>query len=142
MFLLLPCLCCVPRVSAADLTVEAVTAKDKDTRPTDRFAADIPKVYAFFRSRGSSKRDKFRAVWIAEDVGDAAPKNTKIDEASLTADEDNFFGAFSLSKPTNGWPAGKYRVDIYKDDQLATAVSFTIEGAAKAPESLSQSTAE
>jgi hypothetical protein len=65
-------------------------------------------------------------VWIAVDVGDAAPANTKIDESTLTADQDDFYGAFSLTKPTKGWPAGKYRVDIYNGDELATSVKFTI----------------
>lgn len=60
------------------------------------------------------------------DVGDAAPANTKIDEATLTADQDDFYGAFSLTKPTKGWPVGKYRVDIYNGDELATSVTFTI----------------
>ncbi|HJT80452.1 MAG TPA: hypothetical protein VJ719_04565, partial [Chthoniobacterales bacterium] len=50
-----------------------------------------------------------------------------IDEATLTADEDDFYGAFSLSKPTQGWPLGDYRVDIYKGDQVATSVNFIIE---------------
>ena len=107
--------------------VEAAIAVDKDTKPTDSFSASVPKLYAFFRSTGTSKDDKLRGVWIAEDVGDAAPANTKIDESSVTADQDDYYGAFSLSKPTAGWPPGKYRVEIYLNDELATTVKFTIE---------------
>jgi hypothetical protein len=114
------------QIQAGDMKVEAVIAKDKDTRPATIFPVDIPKLYAFFRTHGSEKGDKFRGVWIAEDVGDAAPKQTKIDEATLTAEQDNFYGAFSLSKPTKGWPVGKYRVDIYSGDEVATSVEFTI----------------
>jgi outer membrane usher protein FimD/PapC len=110
-----------------DPKVEAAIAVDQDTKPTDTFSTTVPKLYAFFRSKGTSKDDKFRGVWIAEDVGDAAPKNTKIDEGTLTADQDNYFGAFSLTKPTNGWPPGKYMVEIYLNDELATTVKFTIE---------------
>jgi hypothetical protein len=113
-------------VLAGDQKVEAVIAKDKDSRPAKSFSADVPKLYAFFRTSGIEKGENLRAVWIAEDVGKAAPKETKIDEATLTADEDNFYGAFSLSKPTKGWPAGKYRVDIYVGDKLATSVRFTV----------------
>jgi hypothetical protein len=111
---------------AGDMKVEAAIAKDKDTRPATIFPADVPKLYAFFRTHGSEKGDKFRGVWIAEDVGGAAPRQTKIDEASLTADQDDFYGAFSLTKPTKGWPVGKYRVDIYAGDEVATSVKFTI----------------
>ncbi len=106
--------------------VEAMTAKDKDSKPTDTFSSDVPKVYTFFKSKGTKKGDTLRSVWMADDVGSAAPANTKIDESSLTADKDDFFGAFSLSKPTKGWPVGKYHVDIYAGDQLATTVKFTI----------------
>jgi hypothetical protein len=108
------------------LKVEAAIAKDKDSKPAKTFPADVKKLYAFFRTNGTSKGDKLRGVWVAEDVGEAAPKETKIDEATLTADQDDFYGAFSLTKPTKGWPAGKYRVEIYAGDELATSVKFTI----------------
>jgi hypothetical protein len=111
---------------AGNPKVEAAIAKDKDTKPATTFSADIPKLYAFFRSKGTEKGDKLRGVWIAEDVGDAAPKQTKIDEAMLTADEDDFYGAFSLTKPTKGWPVGKYKVEIYLGDELATTAKFSI----------------
>lgn len=120
---------------AGDMKVEAAIAKDKETRPATTFPADVPKLYAFFRTHGSEKGDKLRGVWIAEDVGDAAPRQTKIDEATLTADQDDFYGAFSLSKPTKGWPVGKYRVDIYSGDEVATSVEFTIKAGKSKKES-------
>ena len=106
--------------------VEAVIAVDKDTKPAKTFQADVAKLYAFFRTNGTEKGEKLRGVWIAKDVGDAAPKGTKIYESTLTADQDDFYGAFSLSKPTKGWPAGNYKVEIYLEDELATTAEFTI----------------
>jgi hypothetical protein len=125
----------VVAVHAADVKVEAVMARDKNSEPTDTFAPNVPKLYAFFKTEGSSKGDKLRGAWIAEDIGDAAPENTTIDEATLTADKDNFYGAFSLSKPTKGWPEGKYRVEIYVGDKLATSVNFTIKKGGKTEDS-------
>lgn len=66
-------------------------------------------------------------MWIAEDVGSTAPRNTKIDEATITGDKDNFGEAFSLSKPKNNWPKGKYRVDVYVDDELEGSAKFQVE---------------
>ena len=106
--------------------LEAVVAKDKHSKPTDSFAADVPKVYVFFKSKGTKSGDKVRSVWIAEDVGDAAPKGTTIDEATIALEKDDGSGSFSLSKPTKGWPVGEYRVDICFRDQVATSVKFTI----------------
>jgi len=128
MAIVLTPLVCISFAYAGDIKVEAKMALDKDTKPTNHFDVDAPQVYAFFHTNGSHKGDKLRAVWIADDVGDAAPANTKIDETSSTADQDNFFGAFSLSKPNNGWPEGKYHVEIYAGDKLATSVKFTIGG--------------
>ena len=119
-------LVCALYARAGDMQVDVVLAKDKDSRPTNSFEPNVPKVYAFFKTKGSTKGDKLRAVWIAEDVGTAAPANTKIDEATLTADTDNFYGAFSMSKPTKGWPEGAYRVDIYNGDEVAVSKKFTI----------------
>jgi hypothetical protein len=53
--------------------VETAIAKDSDTPPATTFSADVPKLYAFFKSTGTKKGDSLRSVWIAEDVGDAAP---------------------------------------------------------------------
>ena len=111
----------------ANPVVESAIAKDSDTPPATKFASDVPKLYAFFKSSGTRKGDTFRAVWIAEDVGAAAPKETKIDEGTLAADADNFAAAFSLSKPTNGWPVGKYRTEIHLGDKLASTSKFSIE---------------
>jgi hypothetical protein len=110
-------------------TVESAVAVDQNTKPTDTFPATTPQLYAFFKSTGTHKGDKFRVVWIAEDVGDAAPKETKIDESTILADGDDFYGAGSLTKPTAGWPVGKYRVEIYLGDDLVSTSKFTIEAA-------------
>ena len=60
-------------------------------------------------------------------MGDAAPKGTKIDEPIINAKGDMDDGVFSLSKPNDGWPIGKYRFEIYVGDKLATTVKFTVE---------------
>jgi hypothetical protein len=99
-----------------------------DDDPTTTFAADTPQIFAFFKTNGVQDGDKLRSVWIAEDVGDAAPANTKIDEKTLNAEGDTDDGVFSLSKPTKGWPVGKYRLEIYVGDELAKTVKFTIKG--------------
>src|SRR4051794_3540010 len=95
--LALTSLVCVLNAYAGDLKVEATTAKNEDSEPSDTFDTKVKKIYAFFTTEGSTKGDKLRAVWIAEDVGDAADPNTTIDEATITCDKDNFVGAFSLS---------------------------------------------
>lgn len=106
--------------------LRAALALDKDSKPTTAFTADAPKIYAFYIGEALKAGDKVKGVWIAEDVGDVAPKDSKIDEATLVAETPTDHSAFSLSKPTNGWPIGKYRVEIYVNDKLAETLKFTI----------------
>jgi hypothetical protein len=106
--------------------LRAALALDKDTKPTTEFTSDAPQIYAFFIGEALKAGDKITGAWIAEDVGDAAPKNTKIDEASLTAAMPTDSSAFSLSKPTSGWPVGQYRMDILVNDKVVESLRFTI----------------
>jgi len=68
---------------------------------------------------------QLRGVWIAEDVGKVAPPNYKIDEATRAVPFANE-GSFSLSKPSDGFPPGKYRLEIYIGNDLMKTVPFTV----------------
>jgi hypothetical protein len=116
---------------AGGVQVEATMKTLPAGKETTTFAADAPKVYATFTTKGATNGDKIRGVWIADDVGDAAPPGTKIDEKTLNAEGDTEDGEFSLSKPDNGWPVGKYHIEIYVNDELVTKLNFTIKAAAK-----------
>jgi hypothetical protein len=129
--LLIGVMSCAAFAHAGDVKVEATMMTNPEGKETTTFAADAPKVYAVFKTKGASDGDKIRGVWIADDVGDAAPKGTKIDEKTLTAEGDTEDGVFSLSKPNNGWPVGKYHLEIYVNDALVTKLKFTISAAAK-----------
>ena len=124
-------LSCADFVRAGDVTVEAIMTTGPDGKETTTFTPDTPRLFALFKTKGASDGDKIRAVWIADDVGDEAPKGTKIDETTLKAEGDTDDGVFSLAKPINGWPVGKYHVEIYVNDELATKVKFTITAGAK-----------
>jgi outer membrane usher protein FimD/PapC len=99
--------------------------------PTTTFASNTPKLYALFKTKGAKTGDKVRGVLIAEDVGDVAPANTKVLEKTLDMEGDTDDGDFNFSKPTKGWPVGKYRVEVYVNDELAATAKFTIKAAKK-----------
>jgi hypothetical protein len=122
---------CIAAARAGDVKVEATMTTSPGGEETTTFAADAPTLYVLFKTKGAKDGDKIRGVWIADDVGDAALNGTKIDERTLNAEGDTEDGEFSLSKPTNGWPVGKYHFEIYVNDELATKVKFTIKAAAK-----------
>ncbi len=67
---------------------------------------------------------KFTATWFANDVGSAAPCNTKIDSADVvTSGSANI--DFSL-KPTANWPAGTYRVQVSVNGVVDTIKTFSV----------------
>ena len=108
--LLIAMIVCAEVAQAGDVKVEAVTTASPGGEETTNFAFDVPELFAMFKTKGAQSGDKLRGVWIAEDVGSAAPANSKIDEKTQTMDGDTDDGDLSLSKPTKGWPVGKYRL--------------------------------
>ncbi|MGZ5022795.1 MAG: hypothetical protein ACXWAX_09430 [Chthoniobacterales bacterium] len=98
---------------------------DGDLKTT--FGLETAKIYALWKGDATLPGDTVRSVWIAEDVGNAAPKNTKMDEVSVVTRVANEGGAFLLNKPEKGWALGRYRLELYVGDVLAQTLKFTIE---------------
>ncbi len=108
-------------------SLQVFLAVDKDRKPTTTFSSDVPGIYAFWKGEALELGDKIQSVWIAEDIGDAAPKETKILEGEAKVYKPDEDGAFSLSRPGGKiWPVGKYRVELYINGGLANVAKFTI----------------
>ena len=117
-----------PRVTEAVLGQDKVDKPNgyEIVKPGSVFRPDSPKIVCVFKVEGAGIGAKTRSVWIAEDVGKAAPPNYKIAEKSLVLPFLDS-GAFSLSKPNNGFPVGSYRLEIYLGDRLAKTLKFSIQ---------------
>jgi hypothetical protein len=124
-------LICLSVAKAGVVSVKVRMTTGPQDPPSTTFASNTPNLYAIFKTEGAKTGDKIRGVLIAEDVGDVAPANTKVLETILDVEGDTETGDFSFSKPTNGWPVGKYRVEIYVNDELGTTAKFTINAAKK-----------
>ena len=105
----------------------AALASELTGEPQTSFPSDTPELYLRWQGETLNPGDKIRCVWIAEDVGDAAPANYQVNEASTKASETRGFGTFTLSRPVKGWPTGQYRAEIYVGDRLAETIKFTIQ---------------
>jgi hypothetical protein len=90
------------------------------------FGSDTPKIYARWEGHNLRNQAKVRAVWIAENIGDIAAPNYKIDEASTTANARDSHGIFTLARPDDGWAPGDYRVEFYVDLELVETVKLKI----------------
>jgi hypothetical protein len=113
--------------STGKKSLHAFLAVGKDSKPTTSFSSDVPSIYAFWKGGALEAGDKIHSIWIAEDIGDAAPKDSRILEGDAKVYKANEDGAFSLSRPGGKiWPLGKYRVEIYINSNLAELLKFTI----------------
>ncbi|MEY2601344.1 MAG: hypothetical protein QOJ36_663 [Verrucomicrobiota bacterium] len=113
--------------SSGKKVIHAFTALDQNRKPTTRFSADALRIYAFWKGESLAVGDEIQSVWIAEEIGDASPKDSKILEGKTKVFRSDEEGSFSLSRPRDRvWPVGKYRVEIYINGGLADLVKFTI----------------
>ena len=121
---------CSFSISTANIA-QAVLAKDvkgdtfEPVEPTSTFPSDQAVIHLVVTVANAPSDTKVKTVWTAVDVGDAAPANTKIDEAELTMDASGN-AHFTLSLPNSGvWPAGKYKVEIYLNGKLNRTLEYT-----------------
>jgi hypothetical protein len=90
------------------------------------FKMETPQIYARWRGHKLREQAEIRVVWIAEDIGDIAPPNYTIDEATTTANGPEAHGTFKLSRPDDGWAPGSYRVEFYVDADLLETIKLKI----------------
>jgi hypothetical protein len=63
--------------------------------------------------------------WIAADTGGVAPKDHVI--SSSKSEAGKTAGEFTLSKPTRGFPPGRYRIELRQGNKLIYAEDFSIQ---------------
>ena len=91
-------------------------AKGRDGQsPSTVFASDEEKFYCYVQMRGKTSGAKVAAHWIAVEAQGVDP-NFEIDRSLIALEGNQNLINFSLARPANGWPQGKYRVDLYLGD--------------------------
>jgi len=90
-----------------------------------RFPTSIPEIEYFYQLPPGVGGD-VTCFWIAEDVGDVAPPNYLVDSVTVSVERGGE-GAFQLSRPTNGWPRGKYRLELNLMGERVLVEPFVIQ---------------
>jgi len=114
------------KLGAAPKKLSVSLAKEQFGKATATFSSDTPQIYVRWQGQRLRKGAKVRAVWIAENIGDDAPPDYKVDEASAIAESPTAHGVFILSRPDDGWALGDYRAEFYVDDVLVETVKLKI----------------
>ena len=94
-----------------------------DKTVTDRTDTFKPNdtIYASVATEGSASSAIIRAKWSFED-------GQLVDESTRTIAPNNKERTeFHISKP-DGWPAGKYKLEVFLNDQSAETKNFDVRG--------------
>jgi hypothetical protein len=101
-------------------------AKERSGKAITTFSSSTSEIYARWQGRRLRQGAKVKAVWIAENIGEDFPQDYKVDEASAVTETPSAHGAFTLTRPEDGWAPGDYRVEFYVDDVLVDVVKLKI----------------
>ena len=108
--------------------VHAFLAKDDKGEPATTFSADALNIYLIWKSEQLQPGDEIRVIWIAEDIGNAGPEESKIGERSIPVHKPNEDGSCFISRPHDRvWPVGKYRAEVYIGKRAAAVLKFTVQ---------------
>jgi hypothetical protein len=108
-------------VRVTDVTLGRSVGGDKAiTDRTDTFKPNDT-IYASVATEGSAPSVTLRARWSFED-GQLVDESTR-----AIAPNNRERTEFHISKP-DGWPAGKYKLEVFLNDQPAETKSFDVGG--------------
>ena len=129
-----------PNQIGGSIVTETVLAKDfkADTAtPTDittEFAPEQKQFHLVVTVNDAPKDTKFKSVWTAVEIGGTTLPHTKLEERELIVTGSGTF-EFTIAPKTGKWAAGKYKVDLYANNNLTRSINFTVAGtiAARVP---------
>lgn len=99
---------------------------DEDYYPldeTETFITTTPIIYLTGKIKNATIDSTIRVEWYYVE----GESEIFIGDSILNVSDINMDFYFSLSKPTNNWPTGKYEIRLYYDDKHQETVSFKVE---------------
>lgn len=103
-----------------------VTASEDVGHAVSTYAPDTPKLNVFLEILDSKAGDKVNIAWVATNATGAPPGYVIADNPIEITQDGMSGGHGSLSKPTNGWPIGQYKVNISINGTFAKSADFTV----------------
>jgi len=110
-----------PRIASAFL------AEQKDGKRVSAFKPDSQYIYVMFTLADAPRGTLVRCLWFAEKV-EVAPPDYKLYESQVRMGGGgvNNQGNCWISRPNNGWPVGRYRVELYIAERKASLLRFNV----------------
>ncbi len=117
-----------PTGSSSATISDVRIATEEGGDAVESVGTDTAKIYCRVRFTGPAPGTKVTAHWIAEKAEGVEP-NYEIAKTSVTLEGEQNYIDFTITKPTNGFPVGTYRVDLNMNEStsVAKSISFDIE---------------
>jgi hypothetical protein len=109
---------------ATNVSSHSLYAETPSGKTTAPFPVSATKLVFEWKLRPGAPSDSVEARWIAAETGGVAPKDHVI--SSSKSELGKAEGEFLLTKPTAGFPPGKYRVELRQGGKLIYAEDFAI----------------
>ena len=104
---------------------DLVLSDSKGGAAKSTFAPQTAKIFLNAKLVDVPSGATVKSNWIAEKT-QVAPPNYKIDSVELKVGPLINIVDFNFSKPTNGWPEGDYRIDLFINDKATGNVKFKV----------------
>ncbi len=117
-------------ISRATLTDKVDSDKVQAIGEKDVFSTTAEKIYYVITYKNCPKNTKIKATWKYLGGPSAAPPAQVIDKPVLKTVQGAGRIAFSLGRPNQGFPPGKYEVVVELNGKTARSQTFTIQGMA------------
>lgn len=112
--------------AADEKPISVEISSDSIAGSQTEFHSDVPRLYVRWNGHNLPANARVRVTWIAEDVGDIVEPNFIVDETETVATAPDFGARFTLARPEDGWAEGKYRLEVYLNDELAETLRVRI----------------
>lgn len=109
------------------MTIKLEAMRDINAKPQTAFPAKTPSIIIRWHGDNLPIGGTVRVAWVAEEVGDLVEPGFIIDQTQTEVETSKLGARFTISRPRDGWAPGKYRVDLFVDDELKDTLGVTIE---------------
>jgi len=117
-------LACNFSASTANITNAHMSRDEGDTEQTNVFTPADASFYCFFDLNNAPDDTVIKGIWTLVEA-DGYDSNSIIDEVSYTGGDDTLY--FSLAQGNTEWPVGKYKIDLYLNDELVQTLNFEVQ---------------
>jgi len=117
------------QVSEGTMCTSVDAQTKKPLSQTSIFTTTTPEIFCSVKLSNAPKDTAVKAAWICEKAEGADLNNYVIDTWSKSTEGTGYIFS-ALSRPNNGWPAGKYKVVWSINGKERLTVPFTVQGSA------------